>query len=972
MKTTTLLWLSLFVLSWAPTADGTTRNPDTDWFRDAGYGVFMHVLPADEQQLRQLDDFDVRHLADQLAEAGARYLILTLGQNSGFFVAPNATYDRVTGYRAGERCSSRDLPLALHAALEPKGIRLMLYLPCQAPNQDSRAQKAFGLREGPADQPLDLAFARRWAAVIQEWSDRYREKVSGWWFDGAYQHIQFKEEIATIYAAAAKHGNPRSIVTFNPGVSLIRHTDAEDYTAGELNEPFRHVPESRWVRGSQWHALTFLGDQWGRREPRFTEREWSDWAKSVVAKEGVVTFDVGPNWNRADGPIGSISSGQMQVLRTIRGALRGVGAASDGGRLRRSESYFGLHFDFHAGEDCTEIGKTTTREMVERIIDAARPDYIQVDSKGHRGLTSYPTRVGNRAPGFVGDPLKIWRQVTAERGVALYAHHSGVWDSEAILRHPDWAVINADGKTNSNATSFFGPYVEQLLIPQLREMAGDYGLDGAWVDGECWASQPDFGAGALKAFAAATGIQDVPRKAGEPHWREFLEFNRNAFREYLRRYLAAVRSTHPKFQLCSNWAFSDHMPEPVCADVDWISGDFSPEDAVNSARFSARYLVYQGKPWDLMAWSFVTKGIRPNGDRQKSAVQLQREAAVVLSQGGGFQVYHTQRRDGSVPMEYLPVIAELAKFCRDRQPFCQGAVPVPQVAFLYSTYSHYREINSLFGRDLSNLQGSLQALIEGGQVVDLVSEHNLSGRMKEYALIVVGECKTLDPGFRRQLLDYASEGGRLLLLGPDAASLVAEDLRLNLGDVSRDSLQVIWRDLKFATTGPARRARPAGDARVVGQWSGSSGNASAAAPAAVVVPHGQGQVAATLFSFSRGYLQSRAPEMRNYLNGLVRDLFPNPRVRIVRGGDVDLCVTRVKGQLAVHLVNSAGAHWDSKTTLIDSLVPAGPIDLEIQCPDKPASVRLEPGGVALSQEYRDGVLRVTVPRVEVHAIVVVR
>ena len=47
-----------------------------------------------------------------------------------------------------------------------------------------------------------------------------------------------------------------------------------------------------------------------------------------------------------------------------------------------------------------------------------------------------------------------------------------------------------------------------------------------------------------------------------------------------------------------------------------------------------------------MAWSFSTKPARA----QKSAVQLQREAALVLAMGGGFQAYFQQRRDGIVPM----------------------------------------------------------------------------------------------------------------------------------------------------------------------------------------------------------------------------------------------------------------------------------------------------------------------------------
>src|SRR5690349_1796418 len=98
-----------------------------------------------------------------------------------------------------------------------------------------------------------------------------------------------------------------------------------------------------------------------------------------------------------------------------------------------------------------------------------------------------------------------------------------------------------------------------------------------------------------------------------------------------------------------------------------------------------------------MAWSFTTKP-GPSGVTQKSAPQLAREAAVVLAMGGGFQAYHKQKRDGSIHAEQMPVMAEVAKFCRARQAFCHHAVQVPQVALLYSTAAHYRQINGLFSR----------------------------------------------------------------------------------------------------------------------------------------------------------------------------------------------------------------------------------------------------------------------------------
>jgi len=325
LKSTAFFFFSIWVLhSLTPRAE--IRNPATDWFQRARFGVFIHLLPDNSREFELVKVFDVQHLADQLETAGAGYVVLTLGQNSGFMSAPNRTYERITGYSTGERCSTRDLPMDLFRALNPKGIKLMLYLPCQAPNRDPKAQKAFGLPQGADDQPIDLEFARQWAEVIGEWSARYGDKIAGWWFDGGYKWVGFNEEIARIYAEAVKRSNPGAIVTFNPGVSLIRWMEAEDYTAGELRDPFEQIPHGRWLEGSQWHALTFLGSRWGARDTRFESERWADWVAEVAAHGGVVTLDAGPNLDPDRGPVGSLSAAQVAQLKKVREAVESVKA----------------------------------------------------------------------------------------------------------------------------------------------------------------------------------------------------------------------------------------------------------------------------------------------------------------------------------------------------------------------------------------------------------------------------------------------------------------------------------------------------------------------------------------------------------------------------------------------------------------------------------------------------------------------
>ncbi len=219
------------------------------------------------------------------------------------------------------------------------------------------------------------------------------------------------------------------------------------------------------------------------------------------------------------------------------------------------------------------------------------------------------------------------------------------------------------------------------------------------------------------------------------------------------------------------------MPEPVTAGVAGLSGDFKPDDSVNSARFQGRCLEDQGLPWDLMSWSFSRKT-----RRQKPALQLKQEAAVVLALGGGYQAYFKQDRDGALrdPAE-MDVMAEVAAFCRERQALCHHSVAVPQIALLYSTAGHYRSSPALFnpyGSDGAGvLQEALQSLLENQQAVQILSEHQLDGAS---GTVAIDRCPRLEPfgaGVPRSACRYVADGGRLLLIGSGPAALFEPELR---------------------------------------------------------------------------------------------------------------------------------------------------------------------------------------------------
>lgn len=643
-------------------------------------------------------------------------------------------------------------------------------------------------------------------------------------------------------------------------------------------------------------------------------------------------------------------------------------------RLSRKESFFGLHFDFHAGPDCTQVGRAVTRRMVERIIDAASPDYIQCDCKGHRGLSSYPTRVGHAAPGFVRDPLRIFRDATAARGVALYVHYSGVWDAEAVRRHPSWARLDEHGKRDKKITSVFGPYVDRLMIPQLRELCDDYDVDGVWVDGDGWSACLDYRPDVLRAFRAATGIRSVPRRPGQPHFFAFAEFCREGFRRYLRHYVDALHRHRRSFQIGSNWTFSSNMPECVSAGVDYLSGDFSSTDSVNAARLEARCLAPQRRPWDLMAWSFAGKWGMPCRS-SKSAVQLQQEAAVVLALGGGFQAYFKQKRDGSIYPWQTKLMGEIATFCRARQAICHRAESVPQVGLILSSAAYYRISPRCFSHwhdELVPLAGVLRALLDSQYSVEVLLEAHLAGRMGRYPLLVVPEWAYLPAAFKRDLLSYAAGGGRLLAIGPASAGLFRRPLGVRfVGEPRKRAWWIEHGGRLGATFSACQAVRLGKAARGFGRLFAENDPRSPAEVAASVARWGRGRIAAVYFDFGERYVRAATAVARDFLAALVRELWRRPMVEVAGSHCVDVCLMQKDGRLSVNLVNTGGPHADAAVRVHDEVPPVGPLRLVVRLPRRPRRIRLVPAGQVLPFTWRKGEASLTVDRVGVHEVVVV-
>ena len=282
-------------------------NPNTDWFRDAAYGIMVHylkpVIVPDGGAIEwnnAVNSFDVEKFANQSKEAGVGFVMLTLGQNSGYYCSPNATFDSIVGVKPGELCSNRDLPLDLIKELNKHNIPLILYLPGNPPVGNKLVSERFKypFKNDSATSQYNQPILEN---MIREWSLRYGDGVKGWWFDGLYSwnairstrmDMSLKHNIST-HTLAAKAGNKQSIVSYNYGFGEIQvNTPYCDYSSGE-KRTIDEFPSGRWIEdGVQWFLFTYLGEKWGGKGQQFETDKLSSMAEKIVKSEGILCLEV--------------------------------------------------------------------------------------------------------------------------------------------------------------------------------------------------------------------------------------------------------------------------------------------------------------------------------------------------------------------------------------------------------------------------------------------------------------------------------------------------------------------------------------------------------------------------------------------------------------------------------------------------------------------------------------------------------
>lgn len=104
---------------------------------------------------------------------------------------------------------------------------------------------------------------------------------------------------------------------------------------------------------------------------------------------------------------------------------------------------------------------------------------------------------------------------------------------------------------------------------------------------------------------------------------------------------------------------------------------------------------------------------------------------------------------------------------------------------------------------------------------------------------------------------------------------------------------------------------------------------------------------------------------------MVRELFPSPVVQVHGSHNIDVVLTKIKGKLAVNLVNTTSEHINGKVYFYDEIPPVGELKASIMYDKKPANVSLEPGAKKLEFTYSGGQIHLALKRLDIHNVILI-
>jgi len=655
-----------------------------------------------------------------------------------------------------------------------------------------------------------------------------------------------------------------------------------------------------------------------------------------------------------------------------------------------------VHLDFHTAPECQGVGQDFDPDAFVSTLKMGHVDTINIFAKCHHGYSYYPTRVGTMHPNLSFDLLGQQIEALHKSDIRCPIYVSVKWDDLAGIQHPEWAAVSKDGKvvmrqpatgqwgwTTMDVSSGYGDY----FLAQIEEIADRYGkdVDGYWLD-ICF-PVPNFSpSGQVQMRKAGVNLEDDL---------SVYTYARQQDLAFFKRVTDLIKRKSPQATYYFNGTTTVAMAEVL----PYVT------------HFEVESLPTSGGAWGYLHYPIIGRQARTYGKEMigmtgrfhkswadfgglKTQDQLDYECGTILAAGGRVCVGDQLHPRGVLDPAVYRLIGQAFERVEQLEPWLLGSTPAAEVAILALGKPVDAAVG--VGAHSPDVEGAAQVLLECGIQFDIVDH---VPDLSRYTAVILPDTAVLDGLWLAKLRKYLASGGRLIASGTAALDPETGEFQLYeipaqyagkvptipsyiRPDSTLSGVSELASDYDYVFYDQAYLVRPAEGAEVHGElkralfnrtWEHftSHQHAPVGEPLGSPLIVQKGSVlyfAAPLFSAYRAhdYWAYRALAQK-----AIQAFLPPPLLIPGGPGWVEFTLHTQKDRRIVHVVAYHPRRSLQGIQHVDQSWQTSGLSFSLRCDARPARVYLAPQTQDLAFEWLDGYVKVELPPIGAHAVVVI-
>jgi hypothetical protein len=651
-----------------------------------------------------------------------------------------------------------------------------------------------------------------------------------------------------------------------------------------------------------------------------------------------------------------------------------------------------IHLDFHTSPLIPGVGADFDPRAFARAMKEAHVQSVTMFAKCHHGRLYYATRHPARHPGLPGRLDLTGSQVRAlhKEGIRAPIYISVLWDEYAAARHPEWVALSAEGTLKGRGPLRAGWYHMDMASPyqdylagQVQEVLDRYSpVDGIFFD-ICFDVES-----CGPCVIAAMTLRGMDPESAEDR----TAFGRDLTQAYMARFSRMVRAASPNASLYFNSRPLSGLGTDL-AHMTHVEIEALPTGGWGYMYFpkNVRYARTFDRPCLGMTARFHKSWADFGGLKPEPALLY--EVSQMLAHGAACSIGDQLHPRGRLDAAAYDLIGSVYGHAEACEPWTDGAKPVTQIGLFMAGADR-----ALYQEEPGGTNdGAVRMLTQLKHQFDVITP---ASSLAGYELLILPDGIGVDATLADKLSRYLARGGNLLLTG-------SSGLDQNLSPVLREQGIRVDSESPFQTTyvrfgsevsagvpptdhvmyERGLRMRPGSkDARVLARvvepyfdrsWRHfSSHNQTppkpSASPWAAAVR--MGRVITIAYPVFKAYGTHANLPCRGLVENCIDLLLPRRLVRVNAPSNAEVTVTRQAGRTprtVVHILYFPAERRTPTLDIVEDIVPLQAVHVTLSMNGSPRRVYCAPSLAPVPFATEDGCVRMIVPKVEGHQMVVV-